>query len=162
MKNLLIIRHAKSGWDNASLSDRERPLSDRGKSDAIMMAKRLKDRFIEIDLFMSSPAKRAKKTAEAFMKEYEREKSELQIIPSLYEARVNDFYDAVEKTADQYKSIALFSHNPGITEFVNSLDCNPVYDMPTCAIFALKIKTDKWEELPIAEKEFLFFDYPKA
>lgn len=161
MKTLIIVRHAKSGWDDASLPDFERPLSDRGKSDAPMMAQRLKDRSIGIDAFISSPAKRAKKTAEAFMKVYGKEKSELQLIPSLYEARLKDFYNAVENIDDQYKSAALFSHNPGITDFVNSFECSPYYNMPTSGVFAVKIKTDKWEEIQVAEKEFLFFDYPK-
>ena len=71
MKTLLIIRHAKSGWDDPSLSDFNRTLTERGKSDAVMMAKRIKNNSIKIDAFVSSPAKRAKKTAKIFMKEYE-------------------------------------------------------------------------------------------
>lgn len=162
MKTLLIIRHAKSGWDDPSLSDFERTLTDRGKSDAGMMAKRIIiEKSIEIDTFVSSPAKRAKKTANIFMKESKKHEKGLLLVPSLYEASVKDFYDAVESLNDKNNTVALFSHNPGITEFVNSFECLPIYNMPTCAVFALRIKTQHWKEISDAEKEFLFFDYPK-
>ena len=161
MKTILCVRHAKSGWDDPSLSDIERKLTDRGKSDAKMMAKRLQERSIEIDAFVSSTAKRAKKTAKIFMKEFEKDKKKLQLTASLYEASVKDFYDVIESLDDKDKTVALFSHNPGITDFVNSLDCTPVYDMPTCSVFAVKAKTKNWKDFRAAEKEFLFFDYPK-
>jgi len=161
MKTLLIIRHAKSGWDDPSLSDFNRTLTERGKSDAAMMAKRIIMNIIKIDAFVSSPAKRAKKTAKIFMKEYKKNETDLLLIPSLYEPSIADFYDAVETLDDKNDIVALFSHNPGITEFVNSLKCSPIYNMPTCAVFGLKIKTKHWKEFTEAEKEFLFFDYPK-
>jgi phosphohistidine phosphatase len=161
MKTLLLIRHAKSGWDDPSLSDFDRPLTHRGKSDAKMMAKRIKEKSIEIDLFVSSPAKRAKKTAKMFMKEFDEKEKKLLLEPALYEGSVTDFYKTIENLDDKEKHVAVFAHNPGITEFVNSLECSPVYNMPTCAVFALKIKTKNWKEFQQAEKEFLFFDSPK-
>jgi phosphohistidine phosphatase len=161
MKTLLLVRHAKSSWDDPSLSDFERKLNDRGKSDAKMMAKRIKEKEIDIDLFVSSPAKRAKKTAKIFMKEMDAKEKKLQLIPSLYEGSVHDFYDAIENLHHKENTVALFAHNPGITEFINSLDCSPIYEMPTCGLFAVKIKTKDWKDFRQAEKEFLFFDYPK-
>jgi phosphohistidine phosphatase len=162
MKTLLIIRHAKSGWDDPSLSDFERVLTERVKSDAAMMAKRIKKKSIKIDAFISSPAVRAKRTAEIFMKEYKEGRKKLLLIPALYEASVHVFYEVMETLDNHLESVALFSHNPGVAEFVNSLECSPVDNMPTCAVFALKIKTRLWKDLRIAEKEFLFFDYPKS
>ena len=161
MKTLLLIRHAKSGWDNPSLSDFERTLTERGKTEAKMMAKRLIEKAIKIDTFISSPAKRAKKTAKIFMKELEIDEKNLELLDSLYEASVKDFYDAVKRLNDDDETVALFSHNPVITEFVQSLNCLQVYDMPTCAVFACKIKTNHWKDFREAEKEFLFFDFPK-
>lgn len=161
MKTLILIRHAKSSWDNSMLQDFERPLNDRGKEDAPKMAHRLKNKNINIDIFVSSPAKRAKKTAKIFMKEFGADEENLLLIPSLYEASVNDFYSVVEDLDNENKTVALFSHNPGITDFINSLDCSPVYNMPTCGVFALEIETKSWSEFRQAEKKFLFFDYPK-
>jgi phosphohistidine phosphatase len=162
MKTLLLIRHAKSGWDDPSLSDFDRTLTERGKSDAKMMAQRIKEQSIDIDSFVSSPAKRAKKTAKIFMKELKKNVEEMLLIPDLYEASVNNFYSTIENLEDTRNVVAVFAHNPGITEFVNSLECSPVYNMPTCAVFALKIKTDHWKDFHEAEKQFLFFDYPKS
>jgi phosphohistidine phosphatase len=161
MKTLLLIRHAKSSWDNLQLSDFERPLNDRGKKDAPMMAKRVKETKIKIDRFISSPAKRAKKTAAIFMEEYGMQEKDLVLLPTLYEASVNNFYDAVENVSDKADAVALFSHNPGITDFVNTLTEKNIDSIPTCGVFALKIKTKKWQDFKKAEKEFLFFDYPK-
>ena len=56
----------------------------------------------------------------------------------------------------------MFSHNPGITAFVNELTTTSVDNMPTCAIFALNINCNSWSDFRIAKKEFWFFDYPKT
>ncbi|MBK8311908.1 MAG: histidine phosphatase family protein [Chitinophagaceae bacterium] len=58
MKTLILVRHAKSDWGNPSLSDFDRPLNERGKRDAPVMAKRLLDKKIKIDQIIASPAKR--------------------------------------------------------------------------------------------------------
>ena len=58
MKTLLLVRHAKSSWDLATLNDFDRSLNERGKKDAPVMAQRLLDRKIDINIFVSSPAKR--------------------------------------------------------------------------------------------------------
>ena len=81
MKTLFLIRHAKSSWDDIGLPDFERPLNERGKYDAPQMAKRIKDKKIEIDAFVSSPAKRARKTAEIFMDVYDENKKKLVLSP---------------------------------------------------------------------------------
>lgn len=161
MKTLLLIRHAKSSWNDSSLPDIERPLNERGKHDAPVMAKKIIDKNVEIDAFVSSPAKRAKKTAELFMKAFNIDKEKLIIGPSLYEAPAKTFFVVIESLKDEFNSVAIFAHNPGITDFVNLLNCYPVYEMPTCAVFAIKIDTKKWEAFKDADKEFLFFDYPK-
>ena len=161
MKTLILIRHAKSSWDNILLPDIKRPLNERGKYDAPIMARRIKDRKIEIDAYVSSPAKRAKKTAEIFMDVLDTKEKKIILIPSLYEASLENYYNAVENLKEKHDTVALFAHNPGITDFINSLGCSPVYDMPTCAVYALKIKTKSWKDFKAASKESLFFDYPK-
>ncbi len=161
MKTILCVRHAKSSWDDISISDSERKLTHRGKKDSKRIAERLRERSVDIDAFVSSTAKRAMKTAKLFMKVYDKDKKKLMLDPALYEASVRDFYDVIESLKDKYDTVALFSHNPGITDFVNSLDCAPVYEMPTCAVFAVKVKTTHWKYFRAAKKEFLFFDYPK-
>src|SRR4029078_10615591 len=160
-KILLLVRHAKSSWDDPSLSDFERPLNERGKKDAPEMAKRLNSKKIRIDAFVSSRAKRARQTCKYFTKEFDPKKKNIVREPKLYEANEQSFYEVIEGFKDKWDSVAVFSHNPGITSFANSLTADGVDDMPTCSVFAVKVDTDTWKEFRNAKKEFLFFDYPK-
>jgi phosphohistidine phosphatase len=161
-KMLLVVRHAKSSWDIETLNDFERPLNDRGKSDAPIMAKRLMDKKIQIDAFVSSPAKRAKKTTELFCEVYGKSPDAIVYISMLYHAAVEDFYEAIKNMDDAFNTVALFSHNPGITAFVNTLtETGYIDNMPTCGVFAIKVQSKKWADFDKAKKEFLFFDYPK-
>ena len=163
MKTIYIVRHAKSSWGDISLKDFDRPLNERGATDAPAMAKRLINKKVKIDAFISSPAKRALKTCKLFCEEFGVKKDKIVLENTLYEAGVNAFYNVVEKTDDDYKSVAIFSHNPGITAFVNTL-CNEkqIDNMPTCAVFAVEADTKKWKDFKTAEKKFLFFEYPKG
>lgn len=161
MKSLLLIRHAKSSWADFSIKDFDRLLNDRGKKDAPAMAKRLLDKDITIDAFIASPAKRARKTAELFAKEYKAEKSSIIFFDELYLATASIFSDVISKTDDRFKTIAVFSHNEGITDFANSLTDTRIDDIPTCGIFAIKIKTKHWKDFLEAEKKFWFLIHPK-
>ncbi len=161
-KTLLIVRHAKSSWDIATLNDFERPLNDRGKKDAPAMAQKLKDKKIMIDAFVASPAKRAKKTAEYFAEVYGGKESEIIFISKLYHAGTDTFFDVVENLDEVFNTVAVFSHNPGITEFVNLLVKDVRIDnMPTCGVFAVSIRESSWKHFRKTAREFLFFDYPK-
>jgi phosphohistidine phosphatase len=162
MKRVIIVRHAKSSWDDASIPDFERPLNERGKHDAPEMAKRLREKKVTIDAFISSPAKRAKKTATLFAHEFGQHKDDVILIDALYHAGPEEFYKAIEKAPAKAKTIAIFSHNPGITDFVNSLTDTRIDDMPTCAIFAVKASIGDWHEFRQSPREFWFFDYPKS
>ena len=161
MKTLLLIRHAKSSWDQPGVSDFDRPLNERGKKDAPEMAKRLKEKGIELDHLISSPAKRARKTAKYFAEEFGFKKDDIKLVEALYGATQTEFLQAVKEIEDNYGTVALFSHNPGVSDFASSLTNVRVDDMPTCAVFALQIGTDNWKDFLDAEKKFLFFDYPK-
>ena len=161
MKNLLIIRHAKSSWDNITQRDFDRPLNNRGNRDAPIIAKRVLKRGVDIDAFVSSPANRAFSTATYFAEAYDVKKKNIIVIDSLYHAEVNVFYDVINNLDDELKTVAIFSHNPGITSFVNSLTETQLDNMPTCGIFAVKIDIKSWKDFTASAKEFLFFDCPK-
>jgi phosphohistidine phosphatase len=162
MKQLLLIRHAKSSWDDPSLGDFERPLNERGKKDAPEMAKRLADKKVKIDAFVSSPAKRAKQTTKHFTKELDLKKKNIVFEPGLYEAGEENFYEVVKNLKNKWDSVAIVSHNPGISSFANSLTETRIDDMPTSSVFAIKIDEDKWDSFRTARKKFWFFDYPKS
>ncbi len=161
MKSVLLIRHAKSSWD-FDVDDFDRVLNHRGKTDAPAMAKRLFKKDIKIDAFVSSPAKRAFTTAALFAEVYGQKQKSIVTIPSLYEPNIEAFFDSINSLDNGLKTIALFSHNPGITNFANKISTTTIDDMPTCAIFAVKADINKWEDFETAHKEFWFFDYPKS
>ena len=161
MKTLLLVRHAKSSWDAPGLSDFDRPLNERGKTDAPEMAKRLRDKNIKVDVFISSPAKRAKRTAKYFAEEFDMKKDDIVLVDDLYLATMEAFAAAVKNIDDRHDTAAIFSHNPGITEFASMLTNVRVDDMPTCAVFAVQSDADSWKNFMSGERKFLFFDYPK-
>ena len=161
MKKLFIIRHAKSDQSFFG-NDFERPLNERGKSDAPVMAKRLLDKKCIIDALVSSPAVRAKKTAELFAETLKMPGTDIIFISALYHASPEIFYEVVAGLSNELNMVAIFSHNPGISYFVNSLKTKTQIDnMPTCAIFAVSADIKEWSCFIKAKKEFLFFDYPK-
>ncbi|MEO5563066.1 MAG: histidine phosphatase family protein [Chitinophagaceae bacterium] len=162
MKSVILVRHAKSDWNDPSLKDFDRPLNDRGKRDAPLMAHRLLDKKIKLDALISSPAKRAKKTAELFAKEFDKDKNDIFFIDELYLAEPPVFFDVISKVDNDYKTIAIFSHNDGITKFANQLCDVRIDDIPTCGVFAVKADIKKWKEFSEAEREFWFFDSPKS
>lgn len=161
MKKLLMIRHAKSSWDDISQKDFDRPLNDRGHKDAPKMAKRLLKANISISAFVSSPALRALSTAEYFAEVYDVKKKHIDQEPSLYHPTIEVFFDVISRLDDHHKTVAIFSHNPAITEFVNELGVARMDDMPTCAVFGVKADASSWKDFKDAKKEFWFFDYPK-
>ena len=160
-KILFLIRHAKSSWDDPAVADFDRPLNDRGKRDAPEMAKRLAEKKADIDAFVTSPAKRAKQTCKRFAKQFDVLKKKVVEDRALYEAGREDFYNVISGFKNKWDSVAVFSHNPGITSFINELTENKIDDMPTCGIFALKVNAERWEDFPLAPKEFWFFESPK-
>lgn len=141
--------------------DFERPLNDRGHRDAPLMAERLLEKKIKIDAFISSPANRAQTTAAYFAKAYGFSKKDIQLFKELYHADPATFYEVISKTGKGIDTAAVFSHNPGITSFVNTLTATQLDNMPTCGVFGVQADIDNWKDFAAAKKTFWFFDYPK-
>ncbi|MFC4162737.1 SixA phosphatase family protein [Epilithonimonas zeae] len=156
MKTLLLVRHSKSDWPE-DMDDFDRPLTELGKTNAPKMARLLKDKSVEIDTFISSPAKRALHTCELFSevfgKPYSTEKT-------LYNPREASFENLIYSLDDSINSVALFSHNNGISNFANSLT-DEIVNLPTSGVVAYQIDCDKWSDFEMAKKKFLYFYSPK-
>jgi phosphohistidine phosphatase len=160
MKTVILVRHAKSSHSFSLSSDFDRPLNDRGYREAAEMGKKLFKKKIPIDLFISSPAVRAKTTAELFVAEYDRKLKEILFIPSLYHADPVNFSEVISGLQDTCQHIAVFSHNPGITEYASSLTESHIDHMPTGSVFAVTAPIDSWKDFAKAEKSLLFFYKP--
>jgi phosphohistidine phosphatase len=142
-------------------NDFDRPLNERGKKDAPKMANRLIAKKYAIDAFVSSPALRAKTTAILFAKEFDVLSDEIIFVPELYHAPAEMFFEVIKQLPNELKAVAVFSHNPGITNFVNRLTGSMrIDDMPTCSVFAVTY-SGNWNDFEKGKKEFLFFDWPQ-
>ncbi len=126
------------------------------------MAERLRKKKARIDIFISSPARRAKKTCKIFAKEFGYDVDDILYRDNIYEGSAENYFKVLANLTDKAEQVAIFGHNPGITEFANQL-CEQVRidNIPTCGIFAVEINCDRWEDFKDAKKRFLFFDYPK-
>lgn len=160
MKKVYVIRHAKSDW-SFDVDDYDRPLNDRGKRDAPMMANRILQRGVTIDAFVTSPALRALNTCRAFMDVYEREEKQIILEPSLYHAPASTIWQVISSMDEKFSSIALFTHNNGITDFANSLGILRIDNMPTCSVVGFASSSDTWKDIQAGERMLLFLDYPK-
>lgn len=161
MKTVILVRHAKSSWADEGLSDMERPLNERGKKDAPEMAKRLKKKISKIDLFLSSNARRAKKTAKYFAEEFGVDKNAIQIEARLYNDMTSDYEEVIRSIDDKHQTVAIFAHSPAITDYANTLTHVHTDNIPTTGVFVVQAAIEHWKEFKTAEKTFLFYDYPK-
>jgi phosphohistidine phosphatase len=162
MKTLILVRHAKSDWQAGYSDDFDRPLNDRGKSDAKTMAERMHQKGLKIDLIVTSPARRARKTAKAFSDRYEKADIHTTEVPALYLADAADINRVVSELQDSADTVALFGHNPGITVYANAQGVVNIDEMPTCSVLAISAPVDRWADFDQTPKKFLFFDRPKA
>lgn len=144
MKNLILVRHAKSSWDDPSLPDRDRPLSTRGKRDAPAMGRLLKARGLQADLMVSSPAKRARKTAIRIAKALGYPKERIDIDERLYLEGVGALVKLISALDDRYQRVMLFGHNPEFTELANRLTGTEIANIPTCGVVSIIFDSDTW------------------
>lgn len=156
MKTLILVRHAKSDWPE-NTDDFDRPLADRGLDDAKKMSKYLKEKNIQIDKFVSSPALRALTTCKIFNQTYEIGISTDQ---KLYHPSERNFESVIYDLDDSVNSVALFSHNNGISNFANLIS-GDIIMFPTCGVAGFSVNCDSWTDFEGAEKKLLFFYEPK-
>lgn len=159
MKRLYLVRHAKSDWIDASLPDIERPLNDRGNTDAPMMAKILASKNYIPELIISSPAVRAKKTADFFVDAYK--KVPIEVDKKLYHADIDEIINTCIHIDDKINSIMIFCHNPGITYFANVICDANIDNVPTTGVLVIDVDTPAWENLDMSKLTLIDFLYPK-
>lgn len=145
MKTLLLLRHAKSSWDNARLSDYERPLNERGRRDAPRMGELLRHEGLIPDLIAASSAKRAAATAELVALELSLD-SDIRYTEKLYLAEPNAYITLARQLDDDIETLLMVGHNPGIQELVEWLT-GKEETMSTAALAYIRIPILKWSEL---------------
>ncbi|GIV36116.1 MAG: phosphohistidine phosphatase SixA [Cyclobacteriaceae bacterium] len=161
MKTLYLVRHAKSSWDSPTLRDFDRPLSERGKTDAPRMGQRLHKRGVAPELILSSPARRARSTARKIAREINYDLYQIQFADNLYHATPDTILQILSRLPDSFQSVMVVGHNPELTDFVNEYMGVRIDNVPTCGVVAARFKVQSWKELSSVAGELIFFDYPK-
>ena len=161
MKKLYLVRHAKSSWDDYMLTDENRPLSERGKRDAPAMAKMLNEKDPDLEYLLSSPAKRALETAKIFRKVFKLGKDKLDKDSRLYHASPSTMVEVIQNVDDRYQSLAIFGHNPGMTDFLNRFSDASIDNIPTCGVARIDVDIDTWKKFSYERGKLLAFYYPK-
>ncbi|MGB3948059.1 MAG: phosphoglycerate mutase family protein [Bacteroidia bacterium] len=162
MKQLYLVRHAKSDWNNMQLLDIDRPLNERGYSDAIRVGKFLKQNNFLPDVMVTSPAIRAISTALIFSRNIDYKTSELTIRPELYESSVKKYLACIAKLDNKYKSAMFFAHNPFISETANYLTDAFNNEMPTCAVVGITFnECNSWLDVAKSKGKLHLYEFPK-
>ena len=161
MKTLYLIRHAKSSWTNANMTDHDRTLNDRGERDAPEMGKRLFKRKPQPALIISSSAVRAETTATILAEAMDYPLSDLKIDERLYGAEASDVIAIIRELDNDLDCAMLVGHNPTFTHLINSLSGSQMDEIPTCSVAILRFPTNTWSMIGQTQGELLDYDYPK-
>jgi len=126
------------------------------------MGEKLKEMEIMPDLILSSPAKRAKKTAIAIAQTIGYPKKKIKYDDNMYHSSAWYLLEMVRNQDNKNETIMLFGHNPDFNIFADMLlEQNPVYNIVTTGVYCIRFDVDKWEKVQEGKGEAVFFDYPK-
>jgi phosphohistidine phosphatase len=145
MKTLLVLRHAKSSWNDPALDDHERPLNKRGRRDAPRMGELVREYGLIPDVIISSDAVRARLTAEA-VAEAARYAGEILLDPRLYLACPADILSLLTTVRENAGTVMIVGHNPGLETLVEQLT-GERQDLPTAALAQIGLPIDQWRDL---------------
>lgn len=145
MKKLYILRHAKSSWDNPILADFERPLNERGQKTADFMGKFIEKNDFLPELIISSPATRAKETAN-IVKKSANLQTDIKFEENIYEASLQTLVRIVSELNEKLQSVMLVGHNPGFENLVKFLT-GAIQSLPTAGLAIIDLDVSKWSEI---------------
>lgn len=160
-RQLLIIRHGKSSWENEGLDDIDRPLAERGIRNAHDMAQRISDLGQVPELMLSSPASRALNTALIMSRIWTLEADALQIHDPLYLAYISEIDQVISGTPHTIRSLAIFGHNPSFTQYANQFLEEPLDNLPTAGVVIVTLEAEDWKDIRSARVIRTHVDYPK-
>lgn len=159
MKTLLLMRHAKSSWKDATMRDFERPLNERGRKSAPVMGRLLRRRKPLPDLVVSSPAERARTTA-ALVTESAALHAPLRYDERIYEATASQLLEVVAQLDEAADTALLVGHNPGMEELIETLT-GAHERMPTAALACITLDVEKWSKARAGAGRLEWVERPK-
>jgi phosphohistidine phosphatase len=160
-KQLLLMRHAKSGWDDPAMADFDRTLAERGRKDAPEMGKRLLAAGFVPQLILSSTAKRARKTADLVAEQIQYDPKKIEFESDIYEADISDLIHVIRNLGDEHTRVMLVGHNPAFTGLVGYLSDKLIENMPTSGMALLSFSIESWKQVNKQTATLKWFDFPK-
>ena len=162
MKELILIRHAKSSWSNPALKDKERPLNKRGLRDAPLMADLITNECKAPDLILCSSSKRTRETLGFFTNKWRLGREKVQYVDTLYHASSDQLMYHIRRIEEDLKSVAIVGHNPGLTFLVDELvRYNTPDNILTCGVAILQSESEFWSSFDAAKVSLIKYYYPK-
>lgn len=156
MKNLILIRHAKSSWE-APLRDIDRPLEQRGIMDAHLVASKCVEYVPSTFVVWSSTAKRASETALIFAQNILYPLESIVFKPELYTFDENQLEKIIKSCSNIFENVILFGHNEAITNFVNKFGDVYIDNVPTSGFVSLEFEAENWEKIKKGKTKKLIF-----
>ena len=162
MRELFLIRHAKSDWGMEFMKDVDRPLNERGYRDAYFMSKWFVKNKKKPQVIISSIACRALSTALIFARSMDFDMRKFYLNEKIYECTVATLLQEIQKMEDESTSAMIFCHNPCITDAFNKLTGDVFIDnVPTCGILNLNFNVNSWRDVDYKKASVGFFQFPK-
>lgn len=158
---LTLVRHAKSSWDDPGLDDFMRPLNDRGRRDAPEMGRRLREGGVQPALIVSSPAKRAIKTARIIAGAIDFPAADILEAAGMYEAAADELLKLIRRLPEDTRDVMLVGHNPGLTDLANLFLRSGIENIPTCGVVRLALDAPHWRDIEPQCASLLLVDFPK-
>lgn len=146
MKNLILVRHAKSSWDY-NVSDEKRPLENRGTTDAHLVSQEFKKLSFQPSIIFSSPANRALTTCKIFLKNLEIPDNLLIISHKLYDFSGENVIDFIKNFDKELNSVIIFGHNYAFTSIANRFGSVFIDNLPTSGLVWLQFDMDSWKDI---------------
>jgi len=146
MKTIILVRHAKSSWEN-DLSDRQRPLKNRGLKDANLVSNAFCKLGYLPKKYFSSPAKRALETSKIFLKTLKIDQSNLTIVEDLYDFNGTSVINFIKTLDNRTNSVMIFGHNHAFTSISNIFGNIFIDNLPTSGLVKINFEIDNWKDL---------------
>ena len=146
MKNLILVRHAKSSWETP-LKDRDRPLSKNGLQAAHLVSSYVSKYLPKTYLFWTSVAERASQTALIFAQNLSYPIESIIYKEELYTFDENQLAKVIKSCKNEFDSVILFGHNGAITNFVNKFGDVFIENVPTSGFVSLQFDVDDWSTI---------------
>lgn len=159
MKQLFLLRHAKSSWDDPALDDFDRPLNPRGKKAAPLMGRVIKERKINPELILCSTAKRTKQTIK-LVNETAKFDADVTFTNAIYHASANQLIDLIRKQKPSVNSILLIGHNPGLEDFIQVLT-GKFEPIPTAALVQIDVSAEQWSGITNGDNQLAWIVRPR-